>query len=70
MVEDEFHWVKEFPHKKRRLIISYSSKRAKKDASDRSRLIERLVKKVKDGKVKIRDVIPNYGTEEIPLSTR
>jgi hypothetical protein len=64
VVEDEFHWVKEFDYRQRRLVISYSSKRAKKDAADRSRLIERLLKKVKDGKVKIKDVIPNYGTKK------
>ena len=64
VVEDEFHWVKEFEHGERRLVVSYSSKRAKKDAADRSRLIERLLKKVKDGKVKIKDVIPNYGTKK------
>ncbi|MDA8407545.1 MAG: IS1634 family transposase [Deltaproteobacteria bacterium] len=64
VIEDEFHWVKEFSYKQRRLVVSYSSKRAKKDASDRSRIIERLLKKVKDGKVKIKDVIPNYGTKK------
>ena len=64
VVEDEFHWVKEFSYNQRRLVLSYSSKRAKKDAADRSRLIERLLKKVKDGKVKIKDVIPNYGTKK------
>jgi transposase len=64
VIEKEFHWVKEFPHGIRRLIVSYSSSRAMKDAKDRSRLIERLLKKARDGKVKIRDVIPNYGTKK------
>jgi transposase len=64
VVDDEFHWVKEFGYADRRLVVSYSSKRAKKDAADRCRLIERLVKKVKDGRVKIKDVIPNYGTKK------
>lgn len=63
-IEDEFHWVKEFSHEQRRLVVSYSSKRAKKDSADRLRLIERLLKKVKDGKVKIKDIIPNYGTKK------
>ena len=44
--------------------MTYSSKRARKDSADRLRLIERLLKKVKDGKVKIKDVIPNYGTKK------
>lgn len=64
VIEDEFHWVKEFSYGGRRLIVSYSSERARKDASDRSLLIERLLKKVKDGRVKIKDVIPNHGTRK------
>ena len=64
VVEGEFHWVKEFSYNQKRLVVSYSSKRARKDASDRSRLVERLLKNVKDGKVKIKDVIPNYGTKK------
>lgn len=61
---DEFHWIDEFEHKDRRLIVSYSSKRAKKDASDRQRLIDRLLKKTKDKKIKVKDLIPNYGTKK------
>ena len=64
VVDDEFHWVKEFRCQDRRLVVSYSSQRARKDAADRRRLIERLVKKVKDGKVKIKDVLPNYGAKK------
>lgn len=64
VIEDELHWVKEFSYGERRLVVTYSSHRAKKDASDRSRLIERLLKKLKDGRVKIKDVIPNYGTRK------
>ncbi len=63
-VGDELHWVKEFRRGERRLVVSYNAARAKKDAADRARLIERLMKKVKDGKVKIKDVIPNYGTKK------
>ncbi|MBU0506929.1 transposase [bacterium] len=44
--------------------MSYNSARAKKDAADRQRLVDRLMKKVKDGKVKIKDIIPNYGTKK------
>lgn len=60
----QFHWANEFEHKNRRLIVSYSSKRAKKDAADRHRLVERLLKKVNDGKLKIKELIPNYGTKK------
>jgi transposase len=64
VIENEFHWIREYAYKGRRLIVSYSSKRAQKDAADRKRLIERLMKKTKDGKIKIKDLIPNYGTKK------
>ena len=64
VVCNEFHWVDEFKYKDRRLIVGYSSKRAKKDASDRQRLIDRILKKAKDNKIKIKDLIPNYGTKK------
>lgn len=63
-VMDELYWVKEFGHKSRRLIVGYSSRRAKKDAADRQRLVDRLMKKVKDGKIKLKDLIPNYGSKK------
>jgi transposase len=64
IVSNEFHWLKEFEYQNRRLIVSYSSKRARKDAADRRRLIDRLLKKEINGKVKIKDLITNYGTKK------
>lgn len=61
---DELCWVNELEHKGRRLIVEYSPARARKDAKERTRLVERLLKKVKDGKVAIKDLIPNYGTKK------
>jgi len=63
-IEGEFHWVKEFTRGERRLVVSYSAARARKDAADRSRLVERLLKKVKDGKVQLRQVMTNYGSRK------
>jgi transposase len=63
-VGEELHWLKEYAHEGRRLIVSYSESRAKKDAADRARLVERLLKKVKGGKVRLSDVIPNRGTKK------
>ena len=57
-------WVGEFKHNNRRLISTLSCKRAEKDAKDRQRLIERLLKKEKQGKIKLTDVIPNHGTKK------
>jgi transposase len=60
----EIGFYKELEYKGRRLVVDYSRHRAEKDASDRNRLVERLLKKVKDGKIAIKDVIPNYGTKK------
>jgi transposase len=64
VVGNELQWVNEFEHKNRRLIVSYSSSRAGKDAADRQRLVDRLTKKVKADKIKIKDLIPNYGSKK------
>lgn len=64
VISDELHWAKEFAYKSRRLIVSYATKRAKKDMADRLRLIERLQNKVKNGKIKLTDLITNQGTKK------
>jgi isopentenyldiphosphate isomerase len=53
-VNNEFHWVRDFENDGRRLVVSNSSSRAKKDASDRQRLVDRLLKKVSPGKEDIK----------------
>ena len=65
-VNQEFHWVRDFENEGRRLVVSYSSSRARKDASDRQRLVDRLLKKASPGKesLKIGDVISNSGTKK------
>jgi len=60
----ETHFCTEYDHKGRRLIVSYSSKRARKDAADRQRLIDRLMKKAKNGKIKMKDLINNSGSKK------
>ena len=61
-VEGESHWLMESEWKNRRVVISYSSSRAHKDASDRQRLIDRLLKKVKGEKIPVTDLILNRRT--------
>lgn len=56
--------IKTFEYKKRRLIVNYCEKRAKKDKKDRQRLIDRLMKKVKNQQLPIKSLIPNYGTKK------
>ena len=63
-VEGDLHWTKEYEHKKRRLVVSYSEKRARKDRRMRERLVERLMKKAKNGKVKAGDLIGNNGSKK------
>jgi transposase len=64
VIGDEMHWLKEFEYKARRLVVGYSAKRAGKDAADRQRLVDRLLKKVKGDKIKVQDLIPNYGSKK------
>jgi transposase len=64
VVNNEFHWVRELEHEGKRLVVSFSSKRAKKDGADRQRLIDRLMKKVKDGKINVSELITNHGTKK------
>lgn len=61
----EIHWLNEFDtDNNRRLIVSYSSLRARKDKADRDRIIDKLKKKEKDGKLKITDIVNNHGSRK------
>ena len=63
-VAGELQQVQELEHKDRRLIVSYSKKRANKNESDRQRLIERLLKKVHKNQIPIKNLISNHGTKK------
>jgi transposase len=58
------YWQKDFIYEERRLVVSYDKKRANKDKHDRERLVERIKKKMKDGKVRLADLINNTGTKK------
>lgn len=62
-IEDDFVWVNEFPlGDKRRLICAYSSRRAAKDASDRTRIIDKLAKRLgKNAKGDVKKLVSNRG---------
>lgn len=65
MVKNELHWVNQFEaNDKQRLIVSYSSMRAKKDQADRERILSKLNKKTKDGKFKVSDIVSNQGSKK------
>ncbi len=57
-------WTKDYNFEGRRLVVNYSKKRAHKDQKDRNRLVERIEKKMKDGKVRLADLINNTGTKK------
>ena len=52
-LEGELVWVREFDWRGRRLIVSYSSKRARKDRADREAILQRLQAKLNGGKPKV-----------------
>jgi hypothetical protein len=61
-VEGELIWVREFDWLGRRLVVSYSSKRAHKDRADRQALLDRLAAKLGPSETldkKIRAAKPN-----------
>lgn len=64
VVDNELFWIQEIAYTSRRLLVSYSNLRAKKDSADRQRLVDRLMKKVKDNTVSLSAIIPNYGTKK------
>jgi len=64
VVSGEFQWIREFECKQRRLLVSYSRKRAKKNEGDRQRLIDRLMKKIKNNQIPVKSLISNYGTKK------
>ena len=58
-VEGDLLWVREFEWMKRRVIVTYSSKRAHKDQADRQALVDKL--NVKLGKAKKQSINPVTG---------
>ena len=56
--------LKELEYGGRRLIVSFSTKRAKKNREDRKRLVDRLMTKVKKGEVPVKSLLSNYGTKK------
>ena len=57
-------WLKDIEVESRRIIVSYSTERAKKDYKQRMRLVERLMKKARDGKIPLKALINNNGTKK------
>lgn len=64
--ENSNDWYKEIEHKERRVIVTYSEKRAEKDKKDRDRLVARLEKTIKTDskKIKLSEIVNNKGTKK------
>jgi len=62
-VTDDVYKVGQFEYKGQRLIVSYSAKRARKDAADREKAIEKLQKKITKQK-NPKDYLSNYGNRK------
>lgn len=56
--------ILELKHRGRRLVVNWSGKRANKSAKDRERLIDCLMKKIKDGRISVKSLIRNHGTKK------
>jgi transposase len=61
LIEKDIVWTKEIPYQEsQRLIVSYSTSRARKDVSDRQRLLDKLTKKLGEKK-KLKNLVSNQG---------
>ncbi len=58
---EDFYGIKELALDKRRLIVSYNDKRARKDAHDRDKAINKLLAKITKSSQNPADLISNYG---------
>lgn len=67
IINDDFGWIGEFEYKKRRLIVSYKTKRARRDAYQRSQIIQKLEKQIgSSGDTK--KLITNQGVKKFTRS--
>ena len=62
--DKEFSWSADRAYEGKRLIVSYSEKRAAKDRADRKRLVDRLLKLEKSGSIATSELINNSGTKK------
>ncbi len=63
LVNEALNWIGEFEYDKQRLVVSYTNKRAKKDAKDRQAILDKLTKKLEKNN-DVKSVINNQGTKQ------
>lgn len=62
-INDSFGWISEFNYKERRLIVSYKTERARRDAHQREQIIEKLKKRIGE-KGDTKKLITNQGVKK------
>ena len=67
MINDDLGWVGEFNYQNRRLIVSYKTARASRDAYQRSQIIEKLKKRI-GAKGDTKKLISNQGVKKYTKS--
>lgn len=68
LVNEELAWTGEFEYRSRRLIVSYKTARAKRDAYQRSQVIQKLKKRIGE-KGNTEKLITNQGVKKYTRST-
>lgn len=61
---DRLFWSGEYEVRGYRLIVSYSRERALKDRKDREKILERVKKELKGGRVNLKDLVKNRGVKK------
>lgn len=62
--EEDIPWQKTYELNGRRLLVAYSPSRAHHDREKRQRMIDKVTKKVRDGKMKANDAVSNHGVKK------
>jgi len=62
-IKDDVYKIGRFPYQGKNLIVSYSSKRARKDANDRTKAIEKLKKRL-SSKKNPKEYLSNHGNKK------
>jgi transposase len=63
LMHEQLGWINEFEHNKQRLIVSYTEKRAQKDASDRQAILDKLNKKLNKNN-DVKSIVNNKGIKQ------
>jgi transposase len=69
MINDKFGWIGEFEYKERRLVVSYKTDRARRDAYQREQVVNKLQKRIGE-KGSTQKLITNQGVKKYTRSDK